>query len=262
MAQPDFDYTVENFKHLYVKLKTEPLVMDGDGEVSRFLSMLKNKIPFAFSRFNDGEMSAFKKTDGERIGRTQHTKIDDNLRDHLIQAMSHEQDNYWVGLPCSTCFPDLHKCAMKYVRDGYPCITRAVGLTNRNWGRFVSEFADSISDRDLYWVGSSDQNLQMMSDVFGMEFKDIIEVPNIDAWTHYDEIKDSYKNFTSGSVVALSCGPMSRILAPEWFSKRPDVTYIGVGSIFDPFTRNVWHSCHKGWMERGRNILPYCVGCN
>lgn len=261
MAEPDFSYSTENFKKLYEKLKTYDFP-ESDGEVDRFLTMLKEKTPFAFSRFNDGEMSAFRKGDGERIGRTQHTVIDDNLRDHLKKAMSHQQENYWVGLPCFTCFPELHEYAIQYVSDDYPYKTRAVALTNRNWGKFVSEFADSIKDRTLYSVCSSDQNLEMMSDVFGLEFSGVIRLPSINAWDYYDQIKNSYENFESGSVVALSCGPMSRILAPEWFSKRPDVTYIGVGSVFDPFTRNIWHSCHKGWMEGGFNNLPRCEGCN
>ena len=261
MAEPDFSYTVENFKGLYEKLKTCEF-KESDQEVDRFLTMLKERVPFAFSRFNDGEMSAFRKGDGERIGRTQHTSIDDDLREHLKRAMSHEQENYWVGLPCFTCFPNLHEYAMQYVSNDYPYKTRAVGLTNRNWGKFVAEFPDAVKDRKLYWMCSSDQNLEMMSDVFGLQFEGRIDLPSIDAWNHYDKVKGLYETFESDSVVALSCGPMSRILIPEWFAKRPDVTYIGVGSIFDPFTRNIWHSCHKGWMERGFNNLPRCEGCN
>ena len=65
----------------------------------------------------------------------------------------------------------------------------------------------------------------------------------------------------SGAVVFISCGPLARVLVKEWFQKRPDVTFIDIGSTFDPFTRNVRHRCHTGW-ENGFNDVPRCVQCN
>ena len=260
MAQPDFDYTKENFIKHFNKLKTMDFP-ESDIEVDRILTMLSEGIPFAFSRFNDGEMSAFKKGDGERIGRTAHTNIDDNLRNHLEKAMSHQQENYWVGMPCSTCFPDLYEIAQKFVSVDYPYQTRAVTITNRNWGKFVVEFPTAVKGKKLHWICSSDQNLQMLTDVFGLEFESRIDLPNIDAWEYYQEIKNKYKEFEQGSVVAFSCGPMSRILIPEWFEKRPDVTFLGIGSVYDPYTRNVWHACHKSW-DKGFNETRRCEECN
>jgi len=262
MAQPEFEYTTENFKDYYERLKSY-FGNGSDGAATRFLNMISDGVPFAFSRFNDGEMSAFKKGDGQRIGRTAHTNIDENLRQKLRDAMSHQQKNYWVGMPCSTCFPDLYKIAREYVKEDYEYQTRAVALTNRNWAKFVLNFPESVKKKDLHWICSSDQNTQMLTDVFGMEFKQRIDLPNIDAWKHYDEIKDRYEEFEPGSVVGFSCGPMSRILAPEWFSKRPDVTFIDIGSVYDPFTRNVWHACHRGWTSPQMfNETKRCMECN
>lgn len=260
MAEPDFSYSKENFIEHYDKLK-ELNFDKSDKEVDIFLDMLREGIPFAFSRFNDGEMSAFKKGDGERIGRTAHTNIDDNLRNQLIKAMSHEQKNYWVGMPCSVCFPDLYEIASKFVRKDYPYQTRAVALTNRNWGKFVANFPDAVKGKKLHWICSSDQNLQMLTDVFDLQFESRIDLPNLNAWEHYDEIKDRCDEFEPGSIVGFSCGPMSRILAPEWFSKRPDVTFFCIGSVYDPYTRNIWHACHKSW-DKGFNETRRCDGCN
>lgn len=261
MAQPEFEYTKENFVKYYTRLKAY-FGNGSDGTVDVFLRMLSEKTPFALSRFNDGEMSAFKKGDGERIGRTQHTLINQDVRDKLSKAMMHRQENYWVGMPCSVCFPDLYEIAKKYVGD-YELQTRACVLTNRNWAKFVLNFPEAVKNREIHWVGSSDQNLQMLTDVFGIKIKDRTDLPNIDAWDHHDCIKDKYQEFKSGSVVAFSCGPMSRILAPEWFEKRPDVTFIDIGSVYDPFTRNVWHACHRGWASPQMfNETRRCSECN
>ena len=96
----------------------------------------------------------------------------------------------------------------------------------------------------------------------GLNIKDRFDVPQINAWELYDKIKDGYSQFDEGDVVAFSCGPLSRILIKEWFEKRPDVTFVGVGSVFDPFTRNVWHACHRGWTSRGRCETRECSVCN
>jgi len=55
--------------------------------------------------------------------------------------------------------------------------------------------------------------------------------------------------------VILSLGPLERILAKEWFELKDDVTYLGLGSMFDPWTRGVSHSYHKG-------TLKTCKICN
>jgi|TARA_R110000824_G_scaffold111145_1_gene259474 hypothetical protein len=261
MAQPEFDYTEENFKKFYKDLKETKFIM-GDDECDVFLDMLHHKIPFALTRMNDGEMSSFVRPDGQRFGRTQHTVVDENLRERFREVLSHEQKNYWIGLVCSECFPELYEKSKEYVRDDYEYQTRAVVLTNRNWGKFVSTFADAVYGRTLHWVGSHDQNIQMLKDVMGLEFGKITLVPQLDAWKYYDEIKDTHEMYDDGDVVAFSCGPMSRILIKEWYEKRPNVTFMGVGSVFDPFTKNVWHSCHRGWTSKGKCETKSCGRCN
>ena len=62
--------------------------------------------------------------------------------------------------------------------------------------------------------------------------------------------------------MAVSLGPTARILVKDWFEKYPDITFIDVGSNFDPFTRKVYHNCHKGWEETGFNIGKPCSECN
>ena len=68
-------------------------------------------------------------------------------------------------------------------------------------------------------------------------------------------MRNLHIEFDYGAVVMITCGPMSRVLAKDWFSERPDLTVLDIGSTWDPYTRDVWHSCHNG-------TLPPCKGCN
>jgi hypothetical protein len=80
-------------------------------------------------------------------------------------------------------------------------------------------------------------------------------LPKKNAWDVYDSIKKADTEFQKDDIIILSCGPMGRVLACEWFSQNSNCTYLDLGSTFDPYTRNVWHNCHKG-------KLKFCKECN
>ncbi|MAG28210.1 hypothetical protein CMI47_22020 [Candidatus Pacearchaeota archaeon] len=260
MADPDFVSSVSNFKDMIQLFKERDVF--GDESLNVFINLLKDKIPFAITRVNDGEMSSFVRSQGQRFGRTQHTIITQKLIDNLTEVLSHRQHNYWTGIVCHECFPDLYRIAKDIVGD-YEHVTRAVVFTNRNWAKFVSEFGNLVSDRNIKWIGSEDQNLSMLEKIYDIEkIQTPIKLPQINAWELYDKLKDKVDMFDEGDLVCLSCGPVSRVLIKDWFKQRPDITFMGVGSTFDPMTRNVWHACHRGWLRTGFNETKKCSGCN
>tara|TARA_Y100001973_G_C5199872_1_gene336805 strand:+ start:202 stop:951 length:750 start_codon:yes stop_codon:yes gene_type:complete len=229
-----------------------------DKEVVRIIDMLKEKTPFAFVKFNDGEMMGVANS-GVRVAR-QDQLVTDSLHEKLIQALKHKQENYWIGLPCPECFLEHSKLAESYVGD-YEYKTTATVTTNRNWLYFIREFPSAVADRQIFWVSGDDQDLDVLEDVLELPIYSSMQFPNRESWNYYEEVSN-YNEFESGDVVCLSCGPMSRVLAQEWFEKRPDVTFLDMGSTLDPFTRQVYHSCHKGWLETGFNQTRRCEGCN
>jgi len=260
MAEPEVAYNIESLQSFYDGLQS--LDCSGDEKLDKFLGMLKDGTPFALSRMNDGEMSAFTIPLGQRFGRTAHTATSENLVKKFEEVLQHEQENYWIGLVCPECCSHLNAIAKKYVREDYPFQTTATALTNRNWCKFITSFSDVLHGKTVHWVGSSDQNLDMFQEIFNIELSDILTIPAIDGWLEYSNINDYCQKYDDGDVVLMSCGPISRILVKEWFEKRPNVSFVGVGSIFDPFTKNVWHACHRGWLRTGTNETQTCKGCN
>ena len=120
----------------------------------------------------------------------------------------------------------------------------------------------ALKGKRLVWIGGSDQNVDNLEEL-GIKVDQKGLIPNKNSWKFYEHVRDTFpKSFQTGDVVALSLGPTARVLVKEWFEERPDVTFIDVGSNFDPYTRNVSHNCHKGWEETGFNLTQRCEECN
>jgi len=225
-------------------------------KIHTIIDMLNRKIPFSLARFNDGEMNAIKNQNcivarGDQI-------VTPELSEHLAVALKHEQVGYWKGIPCSLCWSELHKIAMTMVDENYPFMTKAVVTTNRNWNIFIDGFRDAIlkNETRVVWMSGGDQKL----DKVGFPVFAHVTMPTVNSYAMLDNALGQIDLLNSGDVVVLSCGPLSRIIAYEWWKERQDCTILDVGSAFDPFTRNVRHNCHT-W-ENGKNKVKPCEECN
>jgi hypothetical protein len=218
-------------------------------KIDTILENLRKQIPFALARFNDGEMQGIAQP-GCTVARGDQF-VTPELSHALKEALVYEQDNYWVGLPCSVCFPGLSQLARSLVNLDYEYLTHAVVITNRNWMKFKEAFPSTIGERKVVWISGDDQKFEKL----GFPVHISCQLKPQDSWDQYQETKELYQDMPEGAIVILSCGPLSRVLAREWFEKRPDVTFIDAGSTWDPYTRDVWHRCHL-------HILPPCSECN
>ena len=224
-----------------------------------FLDNLKNKTPFGYARFNDGEMMAIDQI-GSVVARGDQY-VDDSLSAALTRALEHKQENYYIGIPCPLCYTRYNTLAKDIVGE-YDFLTRAVVTTNRNWKRFIDGFPDVMSGRRLIWVCGNDQNIDAIKDL-GLDVVKAARVPRKNSWSYYEKLKEALPEyFEEGDVVGISLGPTARILVKDWFEQYKDVTFIDMGSNLDPYTRNVWHNCHKGWDETGFNLTKRCKECN
>jgi hypothetical protein len=220
-------------------------------EYDKLITLFKEKTPFSFARFNDGEMMGIEKV-GAVVARSDQV-VNESLHEKLIEAIKHRQENYWIGKPCGTCFPKHKKTYLDLVEEDYEYQTHAVVfINNGHWFKFMSDFTEGIGSRGVVWVSGEDQKVE---NVKGINIRTHIKFPRRNSWDFYDKIKPVVKDFKKDDVVIMSCGPLSRVLAYEWFKERKDCTFLDAGSIFDPYTRNVWHRCHT-------RTLPPCKECN
>ena len=224
-----------------------------------FIENLRNKTPFGYARFNDGEMMGIDRINTVVARGDQF--VDQSLSNALKEAIQYKQHNYYIGIPCSICYPHYSNLAKELVGE-YEHLTSAVATTNRNWKRFIDTFAPTVADRRIIWIGGSDQNADPLKKM-GLNIVNTVRVPNKNSWNHYAQIKEKVPNlFKSGDLVGISLGPTARVLVREWFEQYPEISFVDFGSNFDPFTRGVRHNCHKGWEETGFNLTKRCAECN
>lgn len=219
--------------------------------------------PFALARFNDGEMSGIV-TPGVIVARGDQY-IHPSLTIKLRKALLHRQSDYWIGLPCSTCWPQHAAVAESSIdRRDYPYFTSAVVLTNRNFAEFVSSFSRicSIRQPDIVWVSGDDQDMSKLDSDLGIKVSSQFKFQRRDSWAFYPEMFKLHNQFKPGQIVVLSCGPTSRVLSQEWFAIHPDITFLDAGSVFDPWTRNVYLRCHYPLFPERTSVLPACKECN
>lgn len=230
-----------------------------NNETSWFFNNLNNEIPFCYVRFNDGEMMGISLNNAVVARGDQF--VDDSLKSKLTEAITHRQKNYYVGIPCSVCYPTYNDVAKNLVGD-YKNIKSAVALTNRNWKDFYDNFSTATKNKKVLWVGGKDQDPENLKK-YGLNIEKTIRVPNKNSWQFYKKIKQAAEDILSQiDIVCVSLGPTARILCYEWFKEYKTKTFLDMGSLLDPVTKGVYFAAHKGWDETGFNLVPPCGECN
>lgn len=200
-------------------------------KIDTLLQMTRDGVPWALARFNDGEMSAIVKRTGTISRGAQ--EVTEGLADALEAALNYRADNYWIGLPCRTCWREHRQMAETYVDGFYPFRTLAVVLTNRNHQRWQEEFPKALGGRTVQWIGPKDQDISKLPFRADRYFV----TASFGAFDIFDMDEDlGLRELPPHAVAMTSCGPLGRVIAHRWYSARPDVTFIDVGSIYDPIT--------------------------
>ena len=218
--------------------------------VHKILENARNGIPQALARFNDGECGVI--IDKGFVAARGKQKGSLELQIALIDAIGHEQKNYWKGYPCKVCFPKMYEEIKHFVNPSYLWNTKAVVNTNRNLELFSEGLQTALESKKVVWVSGRDQKL----DKLNFDIVEYIPLPLKNAWGCYaDTLQHCLDTVQPHRVFLFSCGPVSRILVKNLFQMRPDATFLDIGSTYEPITRGIYHKCHK-------KTLKKCRECN
>ncbi len=212
--------------------------------IEHFLWLLRNNMPFAISRFNDGEISAIRQ-DRAVVSRGDQN-VDDRLSKKLWEALTHRQLRYYVGLPDEK-FKEAREFAEKAIGD-YGYITSAVVFHDDQWVKFLSNIEHITSYFDsIVWVGPKHHRVDNLP--FKVTYHLPVSLKN--AFGDYDRVKGF--EVPEQSLVLLSCGPLGRVLSKEWFESHPGSTFMEIGSALDPFVQGIRRPYQKKYWSQ---IVP------
>ena len=83
-------------------------------EYEKLINKLNAHEPFGFGHFNDGEMQYILNKSQETISRGYQT-YSPELAEHLKQAFLSPNPNFYRGIPCAKCFPELRENATNLI---------------------------------------------------------------------------------------------------------------------------------------------------
>ena len=224
--------------------------------VNDLFDLLKNKIPFGFAKYNDGEMCAIKNSKSGCISRG-FQDVTPELGSKLREGLLWKQENWYPGIPCHVCRKDLYDFALSILpSDNIKNIRCAVSFINANTTRTVEAFQKLLPSRNVVLV-ASEQTIAGIDKLaeFGIKPYKHVSTPHKNSWDAYENVRECYKECNDGDVVLFATGPLGRVLAHEWFKNRPTLTCIEVGSLYDPVTQNKSYMYHA-------SLYQTCIGCN
>ena len=227
-------------------------VMNGDRAWGMLIMKLVRCEPFAFARFNDGEMNAIIGRGPIARNTQRHSR---ELQVKLIEALDDVRKGFYKGAPCSACFTRQYTEFANRCRDDRLAVPATLFCNAGRWKPTIELFDQFFRYRRVLWVAGADQDLDNLGYTNPLY---AIRVPDRDAFEKGRPAIQKLKRANevpSGTLVILTCGPLGRVIAHRVWSHRQDLTLLDVGSLFDPITRGVTHSCHKGTLAR-------CEVCN
>jgi hypothetical protein len=208
--------------------------------IDHFIELTAARKPWAFARFNDGEMGLIMRTMGHAS--RGHQKASESLREALLDALVHRQENYYVGIP-SPRFGEARDKAIELLGDDHPTMVESTALTH-HWRTWVDKFPDVIQGRPVTWVVGRGMNIES-APLANAGPTTVITVPSNNAWEFWQKSGGDPARLRNEAIVLMSCGPLSRVLTRRWFERRPDCTFVEVGTLYDPWTRNIKRKYHR-----------------
>lgn len=199
---------------------------------STILENVKNKKPFKFARYGDGEIYCMKGKAGQNCDN--HFYFPD-LGACLRNSINPEPE-FMVGIqPLSVdhLYSDVEGYFGHFKR-----LYNADALHNASIEGSLHELTTALEGRYIILVGPAH-----LADFF-RECVHIV-IPNQNCWTEYEAVRQQIEFHVEGinnAVVVLCASMMSEVLI-DWFADHHH-TFIDAGSVFDPYCRVISRKYH------------------
>ena len=219
----------------------EPLKGTMSDHLDSILQKIKTETSFGLIRPSDGEYTILK---DETLTNCDSWTFEKGgqLRQQLLEAISIEDQNLYIGIPCNTCNKPWNCTDQIYndflnkfkVPESQKTFANIFG--NSNWKKF-SDFINSYEKR-FYLIssGNAPSNLPIKE-------RYRIDPFLVNSW---DKLGNSETqrllNFISdkkNQLICFSAGPLSKIWIPMCMKLNPENMYLDIGASLDIFTKGV-----------------------
>lgn len=251
-------------------------IPSGDKHLDLFINKLKNKIPFSFVRFSDGETEIIRNryleiNSGKTVFRGKEFKnnfpvfdskkfdpfLHQNIRKDLLDSALFKEMSFFKGIPTSHNKAFKDKDLMLRLNGGYDDnITFSDLFLNSNYDRYRKELVPIFKNYDYIYVIANYRAIPTDD----LSKSKHIHVPD-NFFSSYDKtlekVMDELKSVESGAIILSSASSLSNIIAHKLYLERQDITFLDIGtSINDLLSMdNMIRSYHKQKKGFFRNIF-------
>tara|TARA_R110002020_G_scaffold20838_4_gene70680 strand:+ start:1181 stop:1990 length:810 start_codon:yes stop_codon:yes gene_type:complete len=247
-------------------------------EFDRILALVKERTPFAFSRFSDGEVTILRnKTvvlaedyfiQGDIHG-DQKVYVNSympeeqksfipfhNKREHekLIEAFKFQKDNYIKGIPGQNSLDGGQSwkfCTELYGPNDRENLSFSNVMINGNYSRFIKEMLPLFEGKNIVLVANENSKL----DKLPFKVKKFFPIGSNCMVNNFDLPKEISqwikKNDISNNLFLFSAATLSNFLCYDLFKEHDNNQYMDIGSSLGPLLQL------EGWKSSRTYLLAY-----
>jgi hypothetical protein len=211
------------------------------GDLIAFQNQLKNRQPFAFSRFGDGELRIL-------MGQLNHYpefRYDPSdpayafLRERLLESFRYKSETYHVGISCPKCVgEERFLWAKQHSGQTEQQLTWATLFVNSNYSYYRDHVIQLFADYRVFLVCNRSASLESLPFPVVRDFR----IEN-NAWqTNFNLANQIAERISreniEGALFLFCAGPFANILTHKLHERSKKNTYLDVGSTLSRgFTR-------------------------
>jgi|SaaInlStandDraft_2_1057019.scaffolds.fasta_scaffold111739_2 hypothetical protein len=208
------------------------------------VNKLRNKEPFSFSRFGDGEFNAMLGKSGQNCDGHKYFK---DMGAALVNVLDEQRPDqqYYLGMQNLAKRLNGDNKAFQELTDGIDwCNADVIHYQNIKHNN-LDELLDALKDRIVTLVGPL--HLMELADANGWQF---FKIPDKNCWIEYPTIHDYVNDseaIEEGGVVLYCASMMANVIIDDFAIHRFShwLTQIDIGSAFDPYVGKLSRSYHK-----------------
>jgi hypothetical protein len=224
------------------------------------ISKLKNKQPFAFSKYADGELHILANKPVNNGEFWFVPEANDFNRQEMIKSFRFKNENYYVGISCPCCIggPPVHDWMKKNSGQPESNLTWANIFVNGNHSYYIKNMVPLYSEYEVVLVSNSSSNLSNLP----FEVKKHFTIGK-NAWIENYDLINEIKNYIDNEDITnhlfLFCaGPFGNILTHQLFEHSNKNTYIDIGSTLNVMLLGD-QGKNRGYLRGETSLGKICV---
>lgn len=221
-------------------------------DIVKIYNKLKNKTPFAFSKYADGEYA---------ILRNQHIRNCDNWvfnpeihqkqQQELMDSFTYSDDGYYVGISCPCCVPMKHVEWMRNtVKVKDENLTWANIFVNGNFQAYQELFIPEYSNHEIILFANENANVSNLP----FEVEEHVKVSDTAWFDNFHLTTDFPVEDYSGKLFLFCAGPLGNMLSAKFWKRNKNNIYIDIGSTLNGYLVGK----NRGYLRGAPTLTKIC----